>query len=306
MILQKTIVITTIKNCSILVFIFCLQSSLQGMTSISVLPVAKEDAWNGDHYHRHFQTSPQMATARHILELLQCTPEQEILDVGSGTGDLAAYLALSVVPQGRVYGIDASPSMIATAQEHCKNFGNLQFRCADAQAALWDNKQFDHVVCLATLQWIQDQQAVLNNIAKSLKHNGSLLIAMGHREPTLYTPIMATATSSKWVHHFKNPQQRPANNQYEADMKVMLEKASLKPEIVRVWQRKSVFTSKEHFANFMRGWINAIAHVQELAPQLRNDFINDIIQASYQVLAAKPDGSFELENPILIVKAIKA
>ncbi|KKY27517.1 putative methyltransferase type 11 [Diplodia seriata] len=83
-------------------------------------------------YHEEYNTAasfvPQLTKT--VLSYLSPDPTDHILDIGCGDGPLTAHLA-SLVPQGSVLGLDASPSMIQTAQEEHASLPNISFRVAD-------------------------------------------------------------------------------------------------------------------------------------------------------------------------------
>src|SRR5215813_14098526 len=55
-----------------------------------------------------------------VLDLARVKPGESVLDVGCGTGTLAIAAKRRVGPTGMVYGLDASPEMIARAGRKAK------------------------------------------------------------------------------------------------------------------------------------------------------------------------------------------
>lgn len=76
---------------------------------------------------------PQLTTT--VLSYLSPEPTDHILDIGCGDGPLTEHIA-SLVPQGSVLGLDASPSMIKTAQEEHSSLPNISFQVADCVSFL--------------------------------------------------------------------------------------------------------------------------------------------------------------------------
>jgi len=109
---------------------------------------------------------------RDLVQLLGPRQGEHILDVGSGTGQLAHELAAS---GAEVVGVDASPEMIAAARE---NFPELCFELCDVTAMTFENV-FDAVFSNAALHWVSDQDRAIGNIARALKPGGRFVFEMG-------------------------------------------------------------------------------------------------------------------------------
>jgi len=107
-----------------------------------------------------------------VLQWLAPKAGENILDVGCGTGDLAAKIQES---GATVLGTDASADMIELAKQ---NYPTIQFEQKDA-AQLDYNREFDAVFSNATFHWIENQRGLLRGIYKSLKHGGRLVAEFG-------------------------------------------------------------------------------------------------------------------------------
>jgi SAM-dependent methyltransferase len=80
-------------------------------------------------------------------------PSDVVVDLGCGSGEFTARLA-SLVPQGRVVGVDADSSMIAAARRHERP--NLTFLEVPAESVdgFVDAASVDLVVSRAMLHWL--------------------------------------------------------------------------------------------------------------------------------------------------------
>lgn len=107
-----------------------------------------------------------------VLQWLAPKPGEDILDVGCGTGQLASQIAAS---GAEVFGIDASPEMIATAQV---NHPQIGFEVVDATALTY-KAIFDAIFSNATFHWIENQSALINGLFNSLKPGGRLVAEFG-------------------------------------------------------------------------------------------------------------------------------
>ena len=60
----------------------------------------------------HGQTNSQPTTVRHLLQWLDVSPGQRVLDVGSGSGWTTGLIGHLVGPEGMVVGVEAVPALV--------------------------------------------------------------------------------------------------------------------------------------------------------------------------------------------------
>ncbi|WP_231490463.1 class I SAM-dependent methyltransferase [Pedobacter sp. Leaf170] len=107
-----------------------------------------------------------------VLQWLAPQPEEYILDVGCGTGQLAAQIAESGAV---VLGSDASEEMVLKAKA---SYPNLNFEVVDGTKLPYQEK-FDAIFSNATFHWIENQNALVEGLFKSLKTGGRLVAEFG-------------------------------------------------------------------------------------------------------------------------------
>lgn len=129
-------------------------------------------SWNADLYQQ--KHTFVFHYGADVLNLLDPKPDERILDLGCGTGELTARLAES---GAEVIGMDASASMIAKAQQ---SFPHLMFQQGDARDFGTD-QPFDAIFSNATLHWIPEaeQPTVITNVFKALKPGGRFVAELG-------------------------------------------------------------------------------------------------------------------------------
>src|SRR4051812_20442971 len=110
--------------------------------------------------------------AADLLDLLAPQPGERILDLGCGTGHLAAKIANT---GAKVVGLDASQEMIAQA---LLSYPQVEFIIDDARWLPF-NQEFDAVFSNATLHWIPDAGLVVESIARALKTGGRFIAEFG-------------------------------------------------------------------------------------------------------------------------------
>jgi 2-polyprenyl-3-methyl-5-hydroxy-6-metoxy-1,4-benzoquinol methylase len=100
----------------------------------------------------------------------------QVLEVGSGAGDVAILAARLAGPAGAVVGTDTSPAAIAVAESRVKAAGieNVTFRMGDPSEMTFE-QPFDAVVGRYILQFIPDPAATLTRLAKHLRPGGLLV-----------------------------------------------------------------------------------------------------------------------------------
>jgi protein-L-isoaspartate(D-aspartate) O-methyltransferase len=96
------------------------------------------------------QTSSQPSLVAFMLDLLDPRPGDSILEVGCGSGYVAALLARLCSPGGRVRAVELIPELAATAMANCAAFApRLEVIAADASAGLPEHAPYDRIIVSA-------------------------------------------------------------------------------------------------------------------------------------------------------------
>lgn len=100
-------------------------------------------------------------------------PNFTILDVGCGPGTITADLA-TLVPQGKVIGVDFSESVINQARENAasRRISNVEFQQMDANELPFEENTFDVVFCHQVLQHVGSPVSVLTEMRRVAKPGG--------------------------------------------------------------------------------------------------------------------------------------
>jgi trans-aconitate 2-methyltransferase len=131
--------------------------------------------WDAATYDRI--SGPQQAWAAEQLDRLDLAGDEYVLDAGCGSGKITAELVRRV-PRGRVYAVDAAPSMVRHTQAALGD--KVTALCQDL-AELDLPEPVDVVFSNATFHWIPDHDALFAALHRNLKAGGRLLAQCGGR-----------------------------------------------------------------------------------------------------------------------------
>jgi SAM-dependent methyltransferase len=96
-----------------------------------VSPILDHDTAAARRIEALYRTREVIDQRRHVLGVLAPRAGERILDVGCGTGYLAAEIATQAAPTGAVYGIDVSDAMLALAKSRSARTA-IELQRADA------------------------------------------------------------------------------------------------------------------------------------------------------------------------------
>ncbi|WP_437644249.1 class I SAM-dependent methyltransferase [Sorangium sp. So ce362] len=126
-----------------------------------------------------------------LIEALGVRRGQRVLDVGAGTGRLAAHVAESVGAEGSVVAIDPLPLRVDIARQKTRaNLTTAVGRAEDLSA--FASSSFDVVYLNSVLHWLNEaqKQRAISEAARVLKPGGKLGFSTGSREkPHQLEPI---------------------------------------------------------------------------------------------------------------------
>jgi trans-aconitate 2-methyltransferase len=127
--------------------------------------------WDAATYDR--VADPQEAWGREVLTRLQLRGDETVLDAGCGSGRVTRLL-LERLPNGRVIGADASPSMIEVAR---KNLADFRDRAELVVADLLDlelPEPVDAIFSNAAFHWVLDHDRLFARLFGALRPGGAL------------------------------------------------------------------------------------------------------------------------------------
>ena len=139
--------------------------------------------WDARRYH--LAAAPQEEWARKVLERLPLGGDETVLDAGCGSGRATALL-VERLPNGRVIGVDGSPSMIEVAAETFAGNDRVSLVLSDLLelspellSAEAGADAVDAVFSNATFHWIEDHARLFERIHSVLLSGGRLVAQCG-------------------------------------------------------------------------------------------------------------------------------
>jgi trans-aconitate 2-methyltransferase len=238
--------------------------------------VSPERDWDAATYDR-VSGDVQLVWALELLERLPLAGDEVVLDAGCGSGRVATLLA-DRVPRGRVYGVDAAPSMVEHARESLGERATIL--CQDL-VELDLPEPVDVAFSNATFHWIHDHAALFAALHRSMKPGGRLLAQCGG-----YGNIDAfreaadeVAGEAPFAPYFAD-WQRPWNYATAEDTEARLRGAGF--DEVECWLEPRPMTPEDPRA-FVRT-VCLVRHLDPLPEELEEPFIDRVLARVEQPL----------------------
>jgi arsenite methyltransferase len=131
-----------------------------------------------------------------VLDQMRLERDENVLDVGSGTGWLARLIA-ERVPEGRVVGMDISDEMIRRARRRYVGVENAMFVLGSVDEIPWDANFFTHAVSVESAYYWPDPLRGLREIHRVLQEGGAAWILVNY--------YLENPHSHQWAEHFGIP-----------------------------------------------------------------------------------------------------
>lgn len=238
--------------------------------------------WDAATYDR--VSDPQLGWALEQLERLPLTGEEVVLDAGCGSGRVTAEL-VERLPRGRVYGVDAAPSMAAHARRALGERATVL--CQDL-VELSLPEPVDAVFSNATFHWVPDHDALFAALHRSMRDGARLVAQCGGRGNIDAFRVIADAVAHEppFKPHFDG-WRRPWNYATAEETAVRLRRAGFSE--VHCWlEPKSVTLAQP------RAFVQSVCLVRHLDPlpeDVRESFVDRVLAQLDDSRTAQPDDS---------------
>jgi ubiquinone/menaquinone biosynthesis C-methylase UbiE len=126
--------------------------------------------------------------ANRLVELIDWSPGQHVLDIGAGTGIVALIAAKRIGLSGSVIGVDFAYGMMLRARNACDaNRPKVLLTQMDAEFLGFPDESFDRVTCAFSLFQFVNMPEALNQMHRVLKPGG--LVGLSNWGPEFFTPV---------------------------------------------------------------------------------------------------------------------
>jgi trans-aconitate 2-methyltransferase len=223
--------------------------------------------WDAATYDR--VADPQTRWGRAVLDRMELTGGETVLDAGCGTGRVTELL-VERLPHGRVVALDASPAMVDQARRRLSRFGDrVDFLVADLGEpfALPGGVVADAILSTATFHWVADHDALFRHLAAVIRPGGRLVAQCGGAGNIASIRAILATIGDGWTGqgHYETPEATSARLAAAGFTDI---ETWLQPEPTR-------FEPGEPLETFLRTVILG-GHVARLAEPDRDGFVHDV------------------------------
>jgi trans-aconitate methyltransferase len=182
-----------------------------------------------------------------VVQLLEPRPEEHILDLGCGTGDLAYEITQLGAD---CTGIDSSPEMIALAQS---KYPNLTFEVADGHT-FQSPRIYDAVFSNAALHWMKQPERVLASVRQALPVGGRFVAEFGGKgNVARIRHAIGEAVSAYGIDvKERDPWYFPSVSEYSS----LLERSGFEVRYIELFDRPTLLDDGE---KGLQHWLDAFA-----------------------------------------------
>ncbi|HXQ49907.1 MAG TPA: methyltransferase domain-containing protein [Stellaceae bacterium] len=112
-----------------------------------------------------------------LLARAELRPDEHVIDIGCGTGNVTVEAIRLVSPKGRVLGVDISGPMLERAKAQLSGAGNVTLVQADATVYPFSEAAFNAAVSRMGVMFFAEPAKSFANIRRALRPGGRLAFA---------------------------------------------------------------------------------------------------------------------------------
>lgn len=254
---------------------------------------------------------------KHVMKGLQPASDQlikntgistgnSVLDLATGTGELALTVARIVGPKGRVTAVDLSPEMLEIAKERATSQGanNVTFQVGDGEnLSMFENNMFDAVLCRFGLMLMPNPIKALQGFLRVLKSGKKASVSVWgppERTPFIALPMKVVA---KHVPEVKPPSPGTPGGPFGIPTQDMLEDFFTKAGFTNIYSKVTEITGIEidspekHWQLTSEVSGSLILLLSKLSEEKKQAIRNDWIEQLKQMF---PNGHVKLPGELIV------
>jgi trans-aconitate 2-methyltransferase len=221
---------------------------------------------------------------------------QTVADLGCGTGSLTANL-LEKFPNASIVGVDSSAQMLEKSSSHQNP--RLEFVLADLST--WQpEKPLGVIVSNAALQWLEDHETLIPNLANLLAPDGILAVQMPiNFEQPNHTILRDLTSNETWKPHLSKFSSRLRAPKPAAWYIQTLSSLGFE---VDAWE--TTYHHVLHGENAVLEWVKGTALrpvLNALEPELHADFLEELGEQYLKVYPKQAFGTLFAFNRLFFV-----
>jgi trans-aconitate 2-methyltransferase len=228
--------------------------------------------WDAATYDR--VAEPQEEWGLEVLERLELSGDETVLDAGCGSGRLTRHLA-ERLPNGRVIGVDSSRSMIERASESLGD--RVELRQLDLLDLDLDG-EVDVVFSNATFHWVIDHERLFGLLFRALRRGGVIEAQCGGQGNVaeVENALLGLQGDERFAPYLRTMPE-PWYFASVGDTEARLRRAGF--ESVRCWiQRKDVQPADPEAWPFLSSCV-VNEHLDRLPDALREPFLEALVDS---------------------------
>ena len=167
----------------------------------SIMRNVWDEVWNNDVYSdKYLREVKAEYKISKLLQLLNITEKQTVIDIGCGGGYITKELYLRT--KAKIYAIDSSTQAIELARDYCKNIP-VKIAHADAASIPCKNDFCDIALCVGLLEHVKDIDKALSEIVRVLKNGGYLYVVSSNRFSFMYEQRLIRQLIHRWPYGYQ-------------------------------------------------------------------------------------------------------
>ena len=215
----------------------------------------------------------QKSASEILLKLLRIGDNDDVLDLGCGTGHLTRKIRS--LTNGKVAGVDPSEGMIKEAVEKSKG-SDIVYEIKSAEGIGY-KESFDVIFCNSAFQWFKDPEKAIKNCYRALRKNGRFGIQAPAKKIycsnfiEVIEMVKRDKRTKEIFSHFKEPWLFLETTE---EYKSLFEKCGFKVVFSKIEAITTEHTSEEAFRIFSSGAIAGYLNQDYYDIKLIDDYIS--------------------------------